>query len=443
MEGKTRLNFFCGVATVVTKLFNVIEKDIRRALLPRWLTRDLLLLHLQLQNLFIVPTARDPRTSLALSSRNAYLSSHELEDAAPALCAALQAAKSGSEANASKADCIARAGAVIEETKRKLRDSADICLDYIDMNAPESSEALNVDEQAGTMHVERVRPQRTRAPNTGCPGTQGAHSDVTEPISAQPQQRFSGMTLPVAEFLANNVFCLLDNHKDDSKLISARAFGNWIKDLPNLLGGPSIWIAFLPFLTTPAVYVFGTMSSLGRHEHESPITLLPVPDGETEQESAMDSLHDHHDQHDDDAEVAALSGTTATSSTSPSSARDVTLKALAQASQALAREIFRTSRDSATTPSDIRPVPYHISPGTVLPPIVLLNASVPPLSKNMLYSASPNGSGAWGPSPALRSSRHKLAEDRNDAMVDPTAPPGTRDPSAAFRHLVPGAGDQR
>ncbi|TBU24355.1 hypothetical protein BD311DRAFT_741812 [Dichomitus squalens] len=60
-------------------------------------------------------------------------------------------------------------------------------------------------------------------------------SDVADPISAQPQQRFSGMTLPVAEFLANNVFCLLDDHKDNSKRISARAFGNWIKDLPNLL----------------------------------------------------------------------------------------------------------------------------------------------------------------------------------------------------------------
>ncbi|TBU55235.1 hypothetical protein BD310DRAFT_979730 [Dichomitus squalens] len=44
-------------------------------------------------------------------------------------------------------------------------------------------------------------------------------SKVTEPISAQPQQRFSGMALPVAEFLANNVLCLLDNHKDDSKQI--------------------------------------------------------------------------------------------------------------------------------------------------------------------------------------------------------------------------------
>ncbi|TBU51145.1 hypothetical protein BD310DRAFT_835151 [Dichomitus squalens] len=30
------------------------------------------------------------------------------------------------------------------------------------------------------------------------------------------------------------------------------------------------------------------------HKHESPITLPPIPNGETEQESTMDLLHDHH-----------------------------------------------------------------------------------------------------------------------------------------------------
>ncbi|CDO69298.1 hypothetical protein BN946_scf184976.g17 [Trametes cinnabarina] len=52
--------------------------------------------------------------------------------------------------------------------------------------------------------------------------------------------RFAGMTRPVAEFLANNVFCILDGPEDSSRRISARAFGHWIKDLPDLLGGPSV-----------------------------------------------------------------------------------------------------------------------------------------------------------------------------------------------------------
>ncbi|CDO69093.1 hypothetical protein BN946_scf184992.g42 [Trametes cinnabarina] len=66
MEGRTRPAFFRGVATVVTKLFNVIEpmrtyfgqKDIQQALLLRRMTRDLLLSHPTPENLFIVPTVR-------------------------------------------------------------------------------------------------------------------------------------------------------------------------------------------------------------------------------------------------------------------------------------------------------------------------------------------------------------------------------------------------
>ncbi|EJF63989.1 hypothetical protein DICSQDRAFT_167154 [Dichomitus squalens LYAD-421 SS1] len=145
-------------------------------------------------------------------------------------------------------------------------------------------------------------------------------SDITEPISPQPQQCFSGMTFPIAEILANNVFCLLDNHKDDRKRISARAFGNWIKDLPNLLGDPWTYSQHLyclcagpsPSIPYSCRHLFGTLSSLGRgpafeHKHGSPITLSPVPDGETEQGGAMDFLHDHHNQHDAEAEMEGKS----------------------------------------------------------------------------------------------------------------------------------------
>lgn len=49
-------------------------------------------------------------------------------------------------------------------------------------------------------------------------------------------QRFAGMARPVAELLANRVFCLLDDPTDDSARLSASEFGAWAKDLPTLLG---------------------------------------------------------------------------------------------------------------------------------------------------------------------------------------------------------------
>ncbi|KAG5731274.1 Negative regulator of sexual conjugation and meiosis, partial [Termitomyces sp. T112] len=48
--------------------------------------------------------------------------------------------------------------------------------------------------------------------------------------------RFAGMTRPVAEHLANKVFCILEDPEDDSPRIGAREFGNWVRQLPSLLG---------------------------------------------------------------------------------------------------------------------------------------------------------------------------------------------------------------
>ncbi|TBU51248.1 hypothetical protein BD310DRAFT_910778 [Dichomitus squalens] len=85
-------------------------------------------------------------------------------------------------------------------------------------------------DQEGTQRKTSSNPRRVG--NSPSP-------PISTPPSLPPQQHLSGVTLPVAEFLANNDFCLLNGHKDDSKRTSG-AFGNWNKDLPNLLGGPSI-----------------------------------------------------------------------------------------------------------------------------------------------------------------------------------------------------------
>src|SRR5579863_3259788 len=49
-------------------------------------------------------------------------------------------------------------------------------------------------------------------------------------------RRFAGMTLPVANFLVENVFCILDDPTDDSQRIGAHEFGVWVRDLPSLMG---------------------------------------------------------------------------------------------------------------------------------------------------------------------------------------------------------------
>ncbi|WWC87165.1 pantoate-beta-alanine ligase [Kwoniella dendrophila CBS 6074] len=99
MEGASRPQFFKGVATVCTKLFNAVEpdhayfgqKDIQQALLLRILVKDLLLSHPSPSNLHILPTTRSSE-GLALSSRNAYLTPSELY-VSPVLYKALYAAK--------------------------------------------------------------------------------------------------------------------------------------------------------------------------------------------------------------------------------------------------------------------------------------------------------------------------------------------------------------
>ncbi|PCH36325.1 pantothenate synthetase [Wolfiporia cocos MD-104 SS10] len=153
MEGRSRPHFFRGIATVVTKLFNVIEptrayfgqKDIQQALLLRRMTRDLLLSHPTPENLIIVPTARDPGDSLALSSRNAYLNAGERTLAAPALYCALDAARQAWDAGKRKAECILAAYAVISDVLEELKAGGrqvQLEIDYIEMNDPDTFDEL-------------------------------------------------------------------------------------------------------------------------------------------------------------------------------------------------------------------------------------------------------------------------------------------------------------
>jgi pantoate--beta-alanine ligase len=95
LEGEARPGHFTGVATVVTKLFNMVgpdvawfgQKDAQQALVIQKLVRDL---NLPVR-VAVAPTVREP-DGLAMSSRNAYLDDADRERAA-ALSRALAAAE--------------------------------------------------------------------------------------------------------------------------------------------------------------------------------------------------------------------------------------------------------------------------------------------------------------------------------------------------------------
>jgi len=95
LEGELRPGHFRGVATVVTKFFNIVQptrayfgqKDGQQTVVVRRLVRDL---DLPVE-IVVCPTVREP-DGLALSSRNVYLGQAE-RAAAPVLYRALQAAE--------------------------------------------------------------------------------------------------------------------------------------------------------------------------------------------------------------------------------------------------------------------------------------------------------------------------------------------------------------
>ena len=161
MEGGSRPTFFRGVATVVTKLFHIIQpdrtyfgqKDIQQSIVLRRLVSDLVFSYPPSpEHLRVIPTGRDPTDDLALSSRNAYLTP-DSRKVAPVLYRALKAGKdvweqphwtdSSKEERITKTLESARA-VVLEQAEQCKRDGKDVALklDYISLNHPKTLENL-------------------------------------------------------------------------------------------------------------------------------------------------------------------------------------------------------------------------------------------------------------------------------------------------------------
>lgn len=225
--------------------------------------------------------------------------------------------------------------------------------------------------------------------------------------------RFTGMTQPVAEFLATKVFCTLPDPMDDSARTGAKEFGQWIQSLPDLLAPPlrpssgpshsrsasfSVNLAEVPGhrlasiphsrrpslrsaagSRTPSVLAAAQRASLvatnisrqpslqafeeSEHEHHSVIAnvglglggLSSLPDHaieeeEQEQEEHLEEPNSRSASTQKRRKRGARKGkkdAAAVTQTAPVPPADDTLTTLASASQALARELSKTSNRAA------------------------------------------------------------------------------------------------
>ena len=140
LEGAVRPGHFAGVATVVTKLLNIVQpdrayfgqKDAQQTAVIRRLVRDLDLP----VRIVVADTVRDP-DGLALSSRNVYLTP-EQRARAPRLHQALRAAEALFAAGE-------RDAAVLRAAIRApLGLEADVGVDYVSVADPDSLQELTV-----------------------------------------------------------------------------------------------------------------------------------------------------------------------------------------------------------------------------------------------------------------------------------------------------------
>ncbi|THD66909.1 pantoate--beta-alanine ligase [Phenylobacterium sp.] len=157
LEGAVRAGHFAGVATVVAKLFNIVQptrayfgqKDAQQCVVIKKLVRDL---DMPIE-VIVAPTVREA-DGLALSSRNSYLTP-EQRAAAPVVFRALSEARRLFDAGERDAEALRRA--ILEALSKEAR----VAIDYISVADPLSlRELATVGRQALASTAVRLGPTR-------------------------------------------------------------------------------------------------------------------------------------------------------------------------------------------------------------------------------------------------------------------------------------------
>ncbi|MDB5427582.1 MAG: pantoate--beta-alanine ligase [Phenylobacterium sp.] len=144
LEGAVRPGHFAGVATVVAKLFNIVQptrayfgqKDAQQSVVIRKLVADL---DLPVE-IVVAPTVREA-DGLALSSRNGYLTP-EQRAAAPAIFRALTAARVLFEGGERDAEVVRQA------MRATVAAEPDMRVDYVSVADPETLRELSTVDRA-------------------------------------------------------------------------------------------------------------------------------------------------------------------------------------------------------------------------------------------------------------------------------------------------------
>lgn len=138
LEGVTRPQFFRGVATVVTKLLNIVQptriyfgqKDAQQCVVIKNLVKDL---HIPTE-VRVLPTSRESN-GLAMSSRNEYLSK-KMKDRSSVIYNALKSGEAFYNKRKDEEEEV-KASGILAEIRKVIEQDPDFDIEYIAVSHPE------------------------------------------------------------------------------------------------------------------------------------------------------------------------------------------------------------------------------------------------------------------------------------------------------------------